>query len=66
MPKPNIKTFGRTLRALAGFGFVIAAPLIWPQSRLTAVLLAAIAAFLFYDAALGCCSVRVCGIRTPL
>ena len=66
MLKPNIDNRGRVARAVGGLLFLVAASFVWPHSVWGAAILAAVAFFMFFEAARGWCAARACGIKTPL
>ena len=62
--RPNLELKGRILRASLALILAIAAPAVWPLSRVAALGLAASAVFVAFEAARGWCALRACGLKT--
>ncbi len=62
--KSNISAQGQRIRGVAAVVAAAGAVLLWPTSRISAVCLAAAAAFMGFEAAKGWCALRACGVKT--
>jgi hypothetical protein len=62
--RPNLDARGRFLRGVGGLATGIGAAVAWPHSRAAGIGLAALSAFVAFEAARGWCVARACGVKT--
>ena len=64
--KPNIDSKGRVARGGIALVFLFAGGCLIPQTRLFAAIFILIGLFCAFEAWIGWCAVRACGVKTPL
>jgi hypothetical protein len=64
--KPNIETKGRVARGGMAVVFLLAGGCLIPQTWLLAAIFILIGVFCAFEAWIGWCAVRACGVNTPL
>jgi hypothetical protein len=64
--KPNIDSGGRVARGGTAIVFLLAGGCLIPQTRFLAAIFILIGLFCAFEAWVGWCAVRACGVKTPL
>jgi len=64
--KPNIDKRGRVARGRIAVVFVLAGTCLIPQASVLAAIFILIGLFCAFEAWIGWCAVRACGVKTPL
>jgi len=64
--KPNIDSKGRVARGGIAVVFLLAGSCLVPQTPLLAAIFILIGLFCAFEAWIGWCAVRACGVKTPL
>jgi hypothetical protein len=64
--KPNIDKKGRVARGRIAVVFVLAGACLIPEASVLAAIFILIGLFCAFEAWIGWCAVRACGVKTPL